>query len=128
MPLVTGATGFLGSRISKMLCEDGHRVRATGHPDDPVSDLECEYLPCDLLDEKTTEKALEGVTTVFHVAAMVTFQPAHYDKQMQVNVEGTRILLRASKKAGVERFVYTSTINTLGIPPEGGRVLAEMGQ
>lgn len=119
MLLVTGATGFLGSRIAKMLCADGRQVRATGHPDDPVGDLPCEYLPCDLLDEKTTQKALQDVTAVFHVAAMVTFRPDLYEKQMRVNVEGTRILLRAAEKAGIQRFIYTSTVNTLGIPPKG---------
>jgi dihydroflavonol-4-reductase len=119
MLLVTGATGFLGSRIAKMLAAYGQNVRCTGHPDDPVGDIPGEYLPCDLLDEQTTQKAVEGVTAVFHVAAMVTFQPSLYDKQMQINVEGTRILLEASRKAGVKRFVYTSTVNTLGIPPKG---------
>jgi dihydroflavonol-4-reductase len=119
MLLVTGATGFLGSRIAKMLDVDGHKIRCTGHPNDPVGDIPGEYIPCDLLDEKTTQKAMEGVTAVFHVAAMVTFQPSLYDKQMQVNVEGTRILLDASQRAGVKRFVYTSTVNTLGIPPKG---------
>ena len=119
MLLVTGATGFLGSRIANMLAEDGHQLRCTGHPNDPVSDIPGEYIPCDLLDEKTTQKAMEGVTAVFHVAAMVTFLPALYDKQMQVNVEGTRILLHAAEKAGVKRFVYTSTVNVLGIPPKG---------
>ena len=102
-----------------MLSENGQKLRCTGHPNDPAGDIPGEYLPCDLLDEKTTQKAVQGVTAVFHVAAMVTFQPSLYDKQMQVNVEGTRILLEAAKKAGVKRFVYTSTVNVLGIPPEG---------
>ncbi len=119
MLLVTGATGFLGSRIVRMLCADGHRVRATGHPDDPAFEMPGEYIPGDLLDQKTIDKILEGVSSVFHVAGLVTFRPDLYDKQMQVNVEGTRILLEASGKAGVQRFVYTSTVNTLGIPPEG---------
>jgi len=119
MLLVTGATGFLGSRIANMLSREGHELRCTGHPDDPVGEIPGEYISCDLLDEKTTQEAMEGVTAVFHVAAMVTFQPALYDKQVRVNVEGTRILLRAAEKAGVKRFVYTSTVNTLGIPPEG---------
>lgn len=119
MLLVTGATGFLGSRIVKMLCAEGRRVRATGRPGDPRGELACEYLPCDLLDERTTQKALEGVSSIFHVAALVTFRPDLYDKQLRVNVEGTRILLRACEKAGVRRLVYTSTVNTLGIPPRG---------
>jgi dihydroflavonol-4-reductase len=120
--LVTGATGFLGSRIARLLREAGHEVRATGRPGDPTDGLEglgCDFVAGDLLDGDATRRAVEGAEAVFHVAAMVTFDPALYDRQVRVNVEGTRLVLEAARAAGVRRLVYTSTVNTLGIPPAG---------
>jgi len=120
--LVTGATGFLGSRIAGLLRAAGHEVRATGRPGDPTDGLEglgCDFVPCDLLDVGAVRRSVEGVGAVFHVAAMVTFDPALYDRQVRVNVEGTRVLLEAACAAGVRRLVYTSTVNALGIPPAG---------
>jgi dihydroflavonol-4-reductase len=120
--LVTGATGFLGSRIARLLREAGHEVRTTGRPGDPTDGLDglgCEHLAGDLLDGEATRAAVRGMEAVFHVAAMVTFDPQLYDRQVRVNVEGTRLLLEAARAAGVRRFVHTSTVNALGIPPAG---------
>ncbi|MBI5477410.1 MAG: NAD-dependent epimerase/dehydratase family protein [Deltaproteobacteria bacterium] len=120
--LVTGATGFLGGRIARLLREAGHEVRTTGRPGDPTDALDglgCSFVPCDLLDGDATRRAVQGIEVVFHVAAMVTFDPSLYERQVRVNVEGTRLLLDAARAARVRRFVHTSTVNTLGIPPAG---------
>jgi dihydroflavonol-4-reductase len=122
--LVTGATGFVGSRVARLLREAGHEVRTTGRPGDPTDGLDglgCAHLACDLLDAEATRAAVRGVEAVFHVAAMVTFDPALYERQMRVNVEGTRLLLDAARAEGVRRVVYTSTVSTLGIPAAGTR-------
>lgn len=120
--LVTGATGFLGGRLTRALCGQGHAVRALGRPGDPTDALEglaCDFSAVDLLDEPGMARAVAGVDTIFHVAALVTFQPRRYAAQLRINVEGTRLLLFAARRAGVRRFVHTSTVNTLGIPPAG---------
>jgi len=120
--LVTGASGFLGSRIALLLGENGHQVRAAFRPGDDtrlLRGLPVEPQACDLLDEICTRRAMAGMDAVVHTAAMVTFQRRLYDTQMRVNVEGTRILLRAARSAGIRRFIHTSTVNTLGIPSEG---------
>jgi dihydroflavonol-4-reductase len=120
--LVTGATGFLGGRLARLLSAQGFEVRTTGLPRDPTEILEglpCEHVPADLLDEGAVRRLVEGVEVVFHVAALVTFRPELYARQWQVNVEGTRFLLRAAGQARVRRLVYTSTVNTLGIPGPG---------
>jgi len=120
--LVTGATGFVGGRVARLLCAEGHAVRATGLPSDPtdvLESLDCDYRAADLLDGAALEGLVQGVEAVFHVAALVTFDPARYDEQWKVNVEGTRLLLDAARRAGVGRLVFTSTVNTLGIPALG---------
>lgn len=117
--MVTGATGFVGGRLTRLLLQTGHDVRASGHPSDPTDDLDrlgCEYRPVDLLDAEGVESLAEGVEAVFHVAGLATFQPRLYERQWKVNVEGTRNVLAACRRHRVGRLVYTSTVNTLGIP------------
>lgn len=120
--LVTGSTGFLGGRLVRLLCSEGFEVRAGGLPGDDtrlIDDLACEQAPFDLMDRDGTVRAVQGADTVFHVAALVAVRPGIYETQMKVNVESTRNLVEAALAAGVKRFVHTSTVNTLGIPPEG---------
>jgi dihydroflavonol-4-reductase len=119
--LVTGATGFVGGRLTTLLQRAGYEVRASGHPRDPTQDLRlgCDYRPVDLLDADAVARLVDGVEAVFHVAAMVTFGPRLYAQQWQVNVEGTQHVIDACRRAGVRRLVYTSTVNTLGIPARG---------
>lgn len=120
--LVTGATGFVGGRLTTLLCRAGLEVRASGHPRDPTDDLDrlgCDYQPVDLTDGDAVARLAKGVEAVFHVAALVTFQPRLYERQWRVNVDGTRHVLEACRRADVRRLVYTSTVNTLGIPLPG---------
>jgi dihydroflavonol-4-reductase len=122
MAVVTGGSGMLGSRIARLLVERGARVRVTYRPGDSVQalgDLPVEHRPADILDGEAVAAAIEGAEVVFHTAALVSFKPALYARQMEVNVEGTRNLLAAAARAAVRRVVHTSTINTLGIPPAG---------
>lgn len=124
--LVTGGTGMLGSRITRLLLQRGHEVRITYHPSDTTAAVDglgwIEHHPADLLDERAIRRAVTGVAAIFHTAALVSFQPRDYARQQLVNVEGTRLLLREAARAGVARFVYTSTVNTLGIPAPAGAV------
>ncbi len=120
--LLTGASGFLGARIARLLCSSEHPVRAAFHPREDAQllrGLPLQLFPCDLLDELCTRRAVEGVDTVIHTAALVSFDPRRYADQVRVNVEGTRLLLGAACRAQVGCFIYTSTVNTLGAPPAG---------
>ena len=120
--LVTGATGHLGSRVVHALVAEGVAVRVLYRPGDTLRALEglrVEHHPADMLDERAVAAATEGVDAVFHTAAMVAFDARVYERQMRVNVEGTRVVLGAAIRAGVARFVHTSTVNTLGVPPAG---------
>jgi dihydroflavonol-4-reductase len=120
--LVTGASGFLGFHLAQQLHAAGVELRLTYAPGDPAAHLDevpAERAPCDLGDERALRRLCDGVEAVFHVAGLVTFAPWRRAAQWRVNVEGTRALLAAARAAGVRRFVYTSTVNTVGIPRPG---------
>ncbi|MEO6759681.1 MAG: SDR family NAD(P)-dependent oxidoreductase, partial [Saprospiraceae bacterium] len=117
--LVTGGTGFLGSYLLRMLAKRGLRVRATrrsGSPDDLVKELEgqVEWVEADVTDVLGLETAFEGVTHVFHCAAMVSFHPRDVRRMMQINVEGTANVVNLALAHQVKKLVHVSSIASLG--------------
>ena len=119
MVLVTGASGFLGWHVARLLGESGERVRALVRPASKVRELEVETATGDLRDPASLERAVAGCKAVFHVAADYRLWSRYPQELYDSNVEGTRNLLAAARKAGVERFVYTSTVGCIGIPAGG---------
>lgn len=115
--LVTGATGFTGGHLAKRLAHDGYRVRALVRDVNRARHLEAcgvELVEGDLLDPKTLPHALEGVHTVYHIAALYRPENVTRKDMFDVNLEGTRHILDASVEAGVARFVHCSTIGVHG--------------
>ena len=92
----------------------------------PSSDLralegfEAERITGDLRDAASLDRALEGVQRVFHVAADYRLWARDPREIYESNVTGTQNLLEAARRAGVEKFVYTSTVATIAVPREGG--------
>ena len=119
MVLVTGASGFLGWHVAHSLTARGERVRALVRPTSKLQDLDVEPVTGDLRDPASLERAVTGCTLVFHVAADYRLWSRHPRELYDSNVGGTRNLLSAAQKAGVERFVYTSTVGCIGVPPNG---------
>jgi dihydroflavonol-4-reductase len=119
MILVTGASGFLGWHVARTLTERGHRVRALVRSGSKVRELEIETVTGDLRDAPSLERAVSGCEMVFHVAADYRLWSRHPQELYDSNVGGTRNLLLASQKAGVSRFVYTSTVGCIGVPHGG---------
>lgn len=117
--LVTGATGFIGWHVARLLLERGEKVRALVRPGSQLRELEAEVAVGDLRDPGSIERAIAGCRLVFHVAADYRLWARHPSEIYRTNVDGTRNLLVAARKAGVERIVYTSTVGTIGIPPGG---------
>ena len=117
--LVTGASGFVGWQVARLLLERGYRVRALARPSSSIPDLDIERATGDLRDLASLESAVAGCGVVFHVAADYRLWSKDPSEMYRSNVDGTRNILSAAKAAGVERFVYTSTVGCIGVPPGG---------
>ena len=115
--LVTGATGFVGWHVARKLIEQGVRVRALARDPSRLRELpEAEAVLGDLRDRASLDRAVEGCGVVYHVAADYRLWARDPEEMYRSNVEGTRSLLEAAQKAGVERVVYTSTVGCIGLP------------
>ena len=120
--LITGATGFIGRAVADAAARRGMELRLMLRSDkyiDHVKHLDYERVNGDLTDPDSLRKACEGVDAVFHLAALYSMWVRDVDLLMKTNVEGTRTLLRAAMDAGVDRFVYTSSVAALGVRDDG---------
>src|SRR5712664_2447677 len=116
--LVTGAAGFLGSHVARQLVARGADVRVLLRPSSnnrAIADLPLEYVTGDLRDAASLARALAGVQRVFHVAADYRLWSKRSQDIYDSNVGGTKNLLEAAKRAGVEQFIYTSTVATIAV-------------
>ena len=117
--LVTGATGFIGSHVTRVLTRRTKDIRVLARPTSVLRYIEgspIEIVRGDLRDPASLAKALDGVKHVFHVAADYRLWSKNPSDLYDNNVVGTQNLIFASRKAGVERFVYTSTVGTIAVP------------
>lgn len=115
--LVTGASGFVGFHVARALVEQGFPVRALVRPASRLKDLDIEVSVGDLRDPGSLVRAVEGCGVVFHVAADYRLWARNPQELLDSNVSGTRNILEASRRAGVERVVYTSTVGCISFPP-----------
>jgi dihydroflavonol-4-reductase len=121
--LVTGATGFVGSAVTRALLARGEAVRVlirAGSSRRNLDGLAVEMVAGDLEQPATLRRASAGCQALYHVAADYRLWAPRPGPMYRINVDGTRALLRAAAEAGVERIVYTSTVATLGLDPAGG--------
>lgn len=117
--LVTGASGFVGWHVTRLLLERGHQVRVLLREGSRVPELKPEIVRGDLCDGASIEHAVAGCGLVFHVAADYRLWVKDSREMYRTNVDGVRNVLSAAQSAGVERVVYTSTVGCIGVP-EGG--------
>jgi dihydroflavonol-4-reductase len=116
--LVTGASGFVGGHVARLLAGRGERVRVLARPSSDLrflSDVAVERVPGDLRDPASLDRALAGVDTVYHVAADYRLWARDPQEIYESNVTGTRNLLEAARRAGVRRFVHTSSVATVAV-------------
>src|SRR5271169_382422 len=127
LAFVTGATGFLGSHVARVLSEQGANLRLLVRPTSNLKNLEglssgttkAETATGDLRDPVSLEKAMAGCEVVFHVAADYRLWVRDPEQMYRSNVEGTRAVLEAARKNKVRRVVYTSSVATMGFTGNG---------
>jgi dihydroflavonol-4-reductase len=120
--LVTGASGFIGSAVARALARRGARLRVLVRPTSPqtnIAGLGAELAIGDMRDAESVRRALAGCRYLFHVAADYRLWARDPEEIARNNVEGARAVVAALAGSGVERVVYTSSVATLALRPNG---------
>jgi dihydroflavonol-4-reductase len=119
---ITGATGFVGSHVARVLAEQGADlrllVRATSRLEN-IAAIPGDRVTGDLTDVESLKKGMSGCEAVFHVAADYRLWTRNPHEMYAANVEGTRSIIKAAQEAGVRRVVYCSTVATMGFTGNG---------
>jgi dihydroflavonol-4-reductase len=115
--LVIGASGFLGSHVTRELVRRGHQVRVMLRPTSPtrgIDDLSVERVYGDLFDTEALRTAMSGCDVVFHCAVDTRAWLRDPEPLFRTNVEGLRNVLDVAAEADLDRFVFTSSLGTVG--------------
>lgn len=124
--LITGASGFIGSHLVEELLRDGVALKNLRLLIQPGASLE--NLPQrkfnivwgDVRDNNFVEKAVDGVETVYHLAAETISWRKRYEDYRVVNVDGTQNLLNSLKGKKIQKFIFFSSIAVFGLPAYSG--------
>lgn len=117
--VITGGKGYVGYALVKELASRGEKMRLLLRSDSPVFDnIDCEKIMGDVCDINILEKAFEGAETVYHVAGVVDISGTKDKQVWNVNVEGTKNVVAACKKAGVKTLIYVSSVDAIHVDDE----------
>ena len=122
LTFLTGATGFVGASVARLLLAKGHYLRVLSRPNNDrrnLKGLDVEIIEGDLLRPETYRDALKGCANLFHVAADYRIWVPDAAAMNRINIDGTRALMLAALDAGIGRVVYTSSVATLGLHKDG---------
>ncbi|MEJ2412665.1 MAG: NAD-dependent epimerase/dehydratase family protein [Anaerolineales bacterium] len=128
--LVLGATGFIGGHIAKKAYEQHWEISGFRRDDSSTGDLDdlnIHWISGDLEDYPSLLKAMGGMDYVFHAAAYYPGDgnPAKVEDHVKKAAQQMKNVIRAVREAGVKRLIYTSSLTTIGSPPEGADRLAD---
>lgn len=136
MVLLTGATGLVGSRILFDLMLKGKGVRALKRADSDTDFVRrvflfynpeegdkmwnaIDWFTCDICDTELLREAMDGISHVYHTAALVSYHPADAEKLIEVNATGTANVVNAALDCGVQKLCYISSVAALGSAKSG---------
>ena len=125
MNLVTGATGHIGNVLVKELVKRGESVRVLVLPGEdllPINGTEVEVVYGNVCDPASLDAAFADIEFVFHLAGIISITSSNNPIVHHVNVEGTQNMIDAAMRAGVKRFIYTSSIHAFKRIPHGSLV------
>jgi dihydroflavonol-4-reductase len=129
MVLITGGTGFIGSYIIRHLILTGHQVRAIKRStsklpfyiaDDVLARVD--WVEADVLDMQSIDEAMQGVDSIVHAAAVVSFQQKDREEMYKINVEGTANLVNLALENNISRFLHVSSVAAMGRTQQGETV------
>ena len=127
--LVTGANGHVGNNICRLLVERGEPVRAmirASADPTPLQGLGVDIVHGDILDAQAVDAAAAGCGRIYHTAAGFLMWAKDVERDIiRPSVDGTRNVMKAAGKAGVEKVLYVSTSGTIGFSPTPDRILTE---
>lgn len=116
--LVTGATGFLGHHLIQRLKRNGYEIRIFKEKSASMDLLKTEKVEIatgDIRNQKEVEKAVKGCNIVFHLAGLISYWKKLNALQYEINVEGTRNIVKACLENNVEKLIYVSSTVTIGV-------------
>jgi len=124
--LITGATGYLGSKLTQILADRGESIRLLNRSDSKVKAFdrpEITIVRGDIKNKESLKRAMQGVNRVYHMAAYARLWSRDPLIYQTINVEGTRNVLDAAMEAGIKKMVHTSTAGVVG--PSGDKPMNE---
>ncbi|MDQ2863477.1 MAG: NAD-dependent epimerase/dehydratase family protein [Bacteroidota bacterium] len=125
--LVTGAAGLLGNEVINQLLDKGYPVTAIYHAAPiKISHPNLKIQQCDILDVSSLEDVMQGITQVYHCAALVSFEPKEKHQLFKINIEGTENIVNACIAADVKKLVHVSSVSALGRIRNGETLTEEM--
>lgn len=113
--LVTGGAGLVGNELIRQLLASGENVKAIYHSTPlSLSHANLEIVQCDILDVISLNEIMEGITHVYHSAALVSYDPKDSQKLLKINIEGTANIVNACIDSRVMKLVHVSSVAALG--------------
>ncbi|MFT4155062.1 NAD-dependent epimerase/dehydratase family protein [Parafilimonas sp.] len=126
MIFITGATGLLGSCLTKMLTGQESGIKALYRTEIPFHHPAVEWVQGDLFDVVLLEEIMQGVDEVYHCAGKISYNPKDKRQLFKTNAEGTANIVNAALHAGVRKLLHVSSVSALGRIRENTIITEEM--